>query len=244
MHKWASRAGKQQQKWRFECQVCDVRGLPPGVSRAVVVWDRGRKAIMTPPADVHDSYCRWDAQLGMTVTLFSSAKAVDPKLCRLQVYDADRMNPAQLSSRAGLLSSVELDLSECSASAEMTSGGGKVVQLKLQPGSSALASLPRAVLLQVKMKAHVSTVRARSSLLLPSHGRSSLQPAVLRCAQLRGVRACSSRAAQCEIFTTDSPAERTCAPFTRFSAPTAPRARYPRRTPTATTTTRQASAAA
>lgn len=99
---------------QFELEICDVRNLPHDVKHAVAVWDRGKKALMTAPAEVREGYARWDAKLAGEVTLFSSrsSHSMDSKLCRLDVYDADAMRGGTLSGRIGLIASCEMDLTQ------------------------------------------------------------------------------------------------------------------------------------
>mmetsp|Transcript_35290 Transcript_35290/g.88017 ORF Transcript_35290/g.88017 Transcript_35290/m.88017 type:complete len:412 (+) Transcript_35290:128-1363(+) len=155
--------GKKETRWKFECAVCDVRGLPEHVTRAVVVWDRGRKAMMTPAAEVHGGYARWDVQLTQNVTIFRSTKTnrPDAKLCRLQVYDADKMRVGQLSSRAGLLAGIQIDLAQYTLPGDFISEGGKIAQLTLQSEVGTASLTPggaqSVVLLQVNLRGGVST---------------------------------------------------------------------------------------
>jgi len=105
------RIGKTEQKFVFSVHVCDVRGLPAGVSTVSVSWQRGDRVVNTPSVSAQGSGgergARIDAKLTHVATLYASKDQFDPKPSSLRVLHTPTAGAKPL-----VIAVAELDLAE------------------------------------------------------------------------------------------------------------------------------------
>ena len=151
------RIGKTEQKFVFSVHVCDVRGLPAGVSTVSVSWQRGDRVVNTPSVSAQGSGgergARIDAKLTHVATLYASKDQFDPKASSLRVLHTPTAGAKPL-----VIAVAELDLAEYVTShAEGTARPRQIVkQILLTPpkGSEHNAQ----VLVQLSVDSHTSMV--------------------------------------------------------------------------------------
>ena len=149
------RIGKTEQKFVFSVHVCDVRGLPAGVSTVSVSWQRGDRVVNTPSVSAQGSGgergARIDAKLTHVATLYASKDQFDPKPSSLRVLHTAGAKPL-------VIAVAELDLAEYVTShAEGTARPRQIVkQVLLTPPRG--SEHREQVLVQLSIDSHTSMV--------------------------------------------------------------------------------------
>ena len=64
--------GASPQKWRFDCRVTSLQGIPSLVSSCRIVWARGKKYQMTNATQAFDGQATWNQQLSHMVTMYTT----------------------------------------------------------------------------------------------------------------------------------------------------------------------------
>ena len=106
------RIGKTESKFVFSVHVCDVRGLPAGVSTVSLSWQRGDRVVNTPSVAAQGSGgergARIDVKLTHVATLYASKEGqFDPKPSSLRV-----LHTPTAGAKPVVLAVAELDLAE------------------------------------------------------------------------------------------------------------------------------------
>eukprot|EP00964_Phaeocystis_antarctica_P037857 scaffold21641_cov53-Phaeocystis_antarctica.AAC.2 len=149
------RIGKTEQKFVFSVHVCDVRGLPAGVSTVSVSWQRGDRVVNTPSVSAQGSGgergARIDAKLTHVATLYASKDQFDPKPSSLRVLHTPAAGAKPL-----VIAVAELDLAEYVTShAEGTARPRQIVkQVLLTPPRG--SEHKEQVLVQLSVDSHAS----------------------------------------------------------------------------------------
>lgn len=129
--------GKQVLKFNFELHLCDVRGLPEGVSAVSIHWERGGHVVRSRvvATSVRERLAMLDVKLRSTATLYRSAKraAFDAKPSMIKVIDE---TSGSTHSPTSVLGVAEFDLAE-HANLD-TSAPPKVMQLPIHGKSNML----------------------------------------------------------------------------------------------------------
>lgn len=130
------RIGKTESKFVFSVHVCDVRGLPAGVSTVSLSWQRGDRVVNTPSVLAQGSGgergARIDVKLTHVATLYASKDhQFDPKPSSLRV-----LHTPTAGAKPVVLAVAELDLAEYVPSpAEGAARPRQIVkQVLLSPG--------------------------------------------------------------------------------------------------------------